>query len=121
MKRGELSIYMEFQCCGLGEMGGISSFDNPEMLCKAALSYRNSLEVPIVSHLIFTQASGTKRLSGYGYNLAKYIIANGLGHVAASEPGENPNSGNYVTVFVWTLNERGIRRWAKKQGFAIDE
>jgi len=105
-------------CCGVIEMSGIEHFNGDpanavvDMLCCEGLQ----LDPPEAAHIVFTQASKTRCKSGYGYAIASYIIQQGLGTVANSQPARNPNTSNQITVFVWTPNIAGIKSWAKRNG-----
>lgn len=66
------------------------------------------------AHAIFTQASRTRKKSGYGFNLARYVEKNNLGTVIASAPAKNPNTGNYIVTFVWTINHKELVRYLTK-------
>ena len=117
-------------CCGVVEMSGIAHFRNDptnavvDMLCCEEYDYDSDgndkpylqLDPPKAAHIVFTQASKTRCKSGYGYAIASYIIQQGLGTVANSQPARNPNTSNQITVFVWTPNIAGIKSWAKRNG-----
>lgn len=108
----------DMQCCGVIELNGISGCRNPEEALKDlfdlddeydSFSYPNT-----APHYIFTQASHGKARTGYGYNLAAYILKHGLGVVSGSVPAFSPKTGNYITVFTWTLDKKAIERWVKR-------
>jgi hypothetical protein len=99
--------------CGLVEMAGISEFRTAEGCVAAVVDYFKG--IPSVSHFIFSQAMTRKIRSGYGFRLAAYITKNQLGTVTASDSAVNPNSGNYIVVFVWAVDRKAISSWAKKR------
>lgn len=122
-------------CCGLVELDGISYSKSPTNIfidifdCCVPCDYYTVIadETEIkhyaedavhdkfsAAHAIFTQASRTRKQSGYGFNLARYIEKNNLGTVIASAPAKNPNTGNYIVTFVWTINHKELVRYFTK-------
>ncbi len=103
------------QNCGVTELDGISSC-RPDVAIADLTIWGDSNFYDLEKNIyIFTQARKTKAQAGYGFDLANYIENNGLGVVRHSDTAKNPNSGNYVTVFVWTVNHVGLKRWAKQR------
>ena len=109
-------------CCGVDELSGISR-QAPEGTILDLL--RDGGEGFETDHdilkgdkrfTIFTQA--TKRRGGprgYGERLSKYIVDSGMGSVVGiGGDVKNPNSGNYLKVFVWTMDWAGVLAWLKK-------
>lgn len=120
----------ELDCCGVGELNGISEYPNDprgaviDILTDEDPSFEADdeariLAIPNKSHLIFTQAQRTRVRISYGNRLAAYITQQRLGAVVQSAPARSPNTGNYITVFVWALDKAAIRRWAKRNKFVI--
>ncbi len=118
-----------FLCCGINEISGISEGSAEEVVLDLLTNnydydYEKNenileLDIPEYSHLIFTQASSrTPRGTGYGFRLESYIAQEGLGDVVHSAPAKNPKTDNYIVVFTWTLDRKGIQRWAKKNNIA---
>lgn len=64
------------------------------------------------SHVVFSEAKDGS--GAYGERFAAYIRRNNLGDVVASGRRVNPNSGNQVKCWVWTLNKRALMAWANK-------
>lgn len=113
-------------CCGLRELSNLSGSYSPREAMQNFLqvacprggryswntgkhTYVNELRF---SHVIFSEA---KNGSGnYGERFAAYIRRNNLGDVVASGRRVNPNSGNQVKCWVWTLNKRALIAWANK-------
>lgn len=52
--------------------------------------------------------------SDYGNKLAKYITEHKLGGVKATRQRRNPNTTNMIKVWVWTPNERNLKKWYNK-------
>lgn len=97
-------------CCGVIDVDGASTARNEsstkvfvECVLETALNINDEDALP--AHLIFTQARGDRHRRGYGFRIAGYIRKHGLGTVTVSSANQNPNTGNYITVFVWTPNE----------------
>lgn len=69
-------------------------------------------------YAIFSQAGiGRGQGARYGTNLAAYITRNKLGKVISTGTSINPNSGNLLKVFVWTVDHKALEKWAEKQGY----
>lgn len=129
-----------FHCCGLAELANISdSSGDPKQMLLQSLSdavRRDYDHYPFAgggkitnldfecSHIVFSQAynRGSKLKAGQGYadKLAAYIKANDLGHVVRSRIATNPNSGNRVTVYLWTVNKRNLTAWYKRNPKDLD-
>ena len=96
-------------CCGLREISGIARCSGPEKalenLAKGML-YDSSWR-----HAVFTQA-GTR--STYGEKFKAYILKEKLGTVVESETKVNPNSGNKLKAYVWTVDWRRMKGWMKR-------
>ena len=128
MAQKHIVVEDSLSCCGMAEIDGISEYQRDpdgERMAIDILTDRDfdwekkkdiiRLYIPFVGHLIFTQAGNDRKRDGYGYKLMRYIRDNDLGTVVVSAPGANPNhEGRFVHVFVWTMNKRGIRAWARK-------
>jgi hypothetical protein len=102
-------------CCGLREISGLSdhcdSAEAMQAFCGSVI-FSGYLRC---SHAIFSEARGMLMNDGpYGERFAAYIRRHNLGTVTASKRVENPNSGNQLKVWVWTINKRNLRAWARK-------
>ena len=69
---------------------------------------KESLHVP--AFLVFTDIDDFT----CGDALMALIIDRKLGEVTKTEPGENPNSGNEVTVYVWRVNRKAFLKAARE-------
>lgn len=109
------------ECCGFREICNLSGI-GPERaikeICDAQFVSRyasNSYSITRVldlslSHAVFTEVqNGT-----YGKNLAAYIRKHKLGTVIGSRISTNPNSGNRLKGYIWTINKRALSAWHKK-------
>lgn len=103
-------MYIEdgFQCCGLGEISGLSDYRKPELALKSL--FRDSGDGLLLRqpHLIFTQAG---RGATYGKRFAAYLVKEGLGTVVATPSKTNPNSGNPLVAWIWTTNKKALKKW----------
>lgn len=116
-------ISYNMQCCGLKELSGLSSHRSPGAALKTlatrkssywgatSTSYENEPPRTIwAAHVIFTQAGKNAQ---YGYRLKDYIEKHDLGQVLATYAKVNPNSGNPLVTFIWTLNRGNWVEWVK--------
>lgn len=112
-------------CCGLREALGISGYDTAEemltALCHNEGTPRLSMYAPTpslfaessggFSHIVFTDAARSPRTRTSGDKLASYIRRYRLGSVSAARKARNPNSGNILGVYVWTVNRKALAKW----------
>lgn len=108
-------------CCGVVDMDGAREARNDANVKRFVTSalfqaYCNDGEDALPAHLIFTQATGNRKPQGYGFRIANYIREKELGTVTISPPRNNHNTGNYVTVFVWTPNKKADKLAAELSG-----
>lgn len=90
-------------CCGIRELSGLEGYSLREVLEGCArdwfLNNRDGIH-------IFFSTTGNYRT---GHNLEAYIKKHALGAVLRTKAARNPNSGNLLTMWVWTVN---IKNWA---------
>jgi hypothetical protein len=104
-------------CCGLREISGLSYHNTPGeamrefALGATRLNYVRSGRVLVCSHVIFSAADGA---NDYGDKFAAYIRRHKLGTIAISRRLTNPNSGNPLKVWVWSINKTALLAWARK-------
>jgi hypothetical protein len=120
----------QMMCCGLRELHGLEweAREGPAYAMKefihAACPKRQEfkwrdgkyikqyLSRLYFSHVVFSEAKDGA--GAYGEQFAAYIKKNKLGDVVASQRRVNPNSGNQVKLWVWTLNKQELVKWAAK-------
>ena len=104
-------------CCGVREIIGISEGDDVSEQVKDIIEDLDSRDIPL---LIFTATvvEGGDEVS-YGQDLADYIKENKLGSVVKSRSKLNPSSGNWIRAYIWSVNGKGVRAYAKKHDITL--
>jgi hypothetical protein len=104
-------------CCGVREIDGLAFYDGkPEEAMKVVA--KNTVYDHTWRHALFTQAGKGKR---YGTNFATYITKHKLGTVVATPTKVNPNSGNPLKAFIWTINWPAFKKWADTHGVNLED
>jgi len=111
----------DMYCCGLKELTGISYLRGTAeqrlnaMLSQASFTGR-------FCEVIFTWAGSRRPTTNrtYGRMLANIIRDKNLGTVTAINPVRNPNSGNYVETFIWTLDRPAIADYMTRNNITQD-
>jgi len=106
-------------CCGVSFIEGIN--DTPDhviyQVCEQKWSDWDDDRGQ--AFLIFTDTTSSmknSRLGSASYRgekLAKFIIKHKLGTVISPNQRKNPNSGNMIKAWIWTPNEKNLRKWFK--------
>lgn len=122
-------------CCGLDELANIQCdpsakstidgllgnwrrviYDYPTQKYKETGEYQ-----PCAAHLIFSDAHDSKKRENYGDELMKYIRKHKLGTVIKTRKDQkNPNSGNMISCYVWTVDPKGCKKYCDKKGLKND-
>jgi hypothetical protein len=113
-------------CCAIREIDGLSNSgyrNNTELafkdFCDEFYEYQDGWddeddyydeENGTGAFIIFSQVEP----SDYGTQFAEYIRKNKLGRVSKSRKKLNPNSDNFVTMFVWEINREKTFKHYKK-------
>lgn len=111
------------RCCGVKELTELSGTRDPAAALMTMLNYlgrheyggpgsRTILHFP-AAHIIFTGV--TKTRSNYGERFANFIRENNLGEVIESVVKRNPNSGNPLKVWVWSIHRNNLEAWWKER------
>lgn len=100
-------------CCGVRELHGLSEYSTPERAMaqlgqllglKAIMVFNDQEHVAGQNvnwrHLLF----GQNRTNTYGDRFRAYILEHKLGTVVETDTQVNPNSGNPLKIFVWTVD-----------------
>lgn len=109
-----MRVTRQIGCCGIREIDGLEYARD----CKYALheflhrTKRNRL----FRFAIFSESNFTWNyhhgMTDYGQKLAAYIKQHKLGKVTKSNTAQNPNSGNNVTVWIWSVDWDALKKWA---------
>lgn len=94
-------------CCGLIEFEDICLSDPEEsvlLYCEGTLD--EGYYVPFV---LFTDIKPYK----HAKKLIAYIKKHGLGSIVKTATKKNPNSKHRLKVYVWTVDQRAIKKWYK--------
>lgn len=97
-------------CCGIREIADLSR------AASARVAF-NQYYTLVVDHgafhryVMFTQANrlDAARRVTYGERFTAYIRKHNLGAVIETEENINPNSGNLLKVWIWTVDHDAVR------------
>ena len=104
-------------CCAVSELSYIQ-YELPSYVARYVWAQRK-LEVAHKAFYIFT-AVEDKNVELYGEELASYIKSNRLGTVTKTPTTRrNPNSGNNVRVYTWSVSWLNLNRLAKKLEWTV--
>lgn len=112
-------VYVQdgFNCCGIAEIDGIigeTPQDVVRHVCYTLLELGGESDCPVAVRrtpiLIFSDITNFKD----GNTLMTFIRKHKLGVVATSRSRINPGSSNRLKVYVWTVNDRNLIAYAKK-------
>jgi hypothetical protein len=122
-------LTQEGPCCGLAEIHKLcddktpkDSMENvaPEIVdrdeIEGGLEYQQFKNSNGYEFVVFTDH--LKMTKGEAFR--KYIKDQKLGSVHASRAKLNPNTGNLVKIYLWSVNRRKLFQWCKKniKGYA---
>ena len=107
-------MIISLNCCGVNELADLRISNPAEYLWQHGVGH-NRLAPMIRPSLynIFTQATLRDDPGmGYGYAFAQFIRDNNLGQVIDTIPGGiNPNSSNFIRMWVWIVDLSALRAW----------
>ena len=100
----------ELSCCGIREFDGLvtSPQSNVKEMIKNWLNEKENGSP--YTFILFSDIHTTTR----GINTAKYIKNNKLGSIKETRKKRNPNTGNILKIWIWAINEKTTRQWAKQ-------
>lgn len=101
------------ECCGVGELSQIDQ--TPESILKDICDSWLIEEDFNGAFLIFSDV----RDFTHGEALKKFIADNKLGQVKVSLAKVNPNSGNPLKVYMWSVNKKAFEKYCHKNGLLI--
>jgi hypothetical protein len=98
-------------CCGIMELQQLSYHrSNPVTILKA---FGDCFYKPLYSDMNekfrYALFSAAGKRSAYGNRFAAYIRANKLGDVIETGMHVNPNSGNLLKAFLWTVDHDAVK------------
>jgi len=97
-------------CCGVREISGLSRHRTAKAAMRnvCRIRYHDSAGS---AFLVFTGLARCR----YGQRFCDFIKDNKLGSVVGVPRAKrNPNSGNPLKVWVWTVKDRELRAWYRK-------
>ena len=129
-------------CCGVREINGLSQYRGGPAAMRAFVAY---LKQPggyptdrkatkpgdgtsaaaynsRFRYVCFTQAQPQKiNNRGYGFAFAAFIRKHKLGEVVIASEGDhvNPNSGNQLKMWTWTVDHDRLNTWYAKDSAAV--
>lgn len=97
-------------CCGIDELVDIDFYKNEPKtvicdVCKTYFEDEKQCAFYMFSDINYKIAAK---------NLVKFIKKNKLGLITKSPSRVNPNSGNSLTIWLWTINKRNLKLYWKK-------
>ncbi len=105
------------QCCGFKEIDGIEYANTPEETKQALKDVcRDFFDGEDAAFLFFTGVSKER----YGQKFKALILKNKLGTIIETKAKRNPNSGNAIKAWVWTVNRKNFKEYAKKHKLLPD-
>jgi len=104
------------ECCGLGEISGISS-RGPKEIVKSLSRDMFADGDFNGTYMIFSDTGRCK----HGNNLRKYIKKHKLGQVYSPRKKRNPNSGSTLKAYFWTFNQKRLKQFAIENKFVRRE
>lgn len=99
-------------CCGVREISYLGVDDDPKLSIRTlGEAIYNTSRSHRFRHAFFTQANNPQAASRtYGEKFAAYITEHKLGKVVESDEQINPNSGNSLKVWIWTVDHEALSK-----------
>lgn len=107
------NIIKRTDCCGLRELSPIGGYDPIDVLYTLAHSIRGRVTSTDGCYYVFTDNTGFD--DGYGNALKHVIESENLGTIYATDWNSNPNSGNRLKAFLWTLDRPALLAWLERK------
>lgn len=95
-------------CCGVVELVSITGAKPEKIMEDIVYTWFSSTPRAYIYFTVVAKA----RVSGE--RLADFITENNLGHLRKMFPTRNTNSGNYLHMWVWTVNNKTLKEYGKK-------
>jgi hypothetical protein len=90
-------------CCGVDEIDGLEN-NTPEEIVYGSYNANKGN----CAYYTFTDVE-----DGNGDGVAKYIRANKLGTITRAPIALNPNSGNRIKIWIWTVDHAAMEKFCK--------
>jgi hypothetical protein len=106
----------DMQCCGMREIDNLSGIRHSE---DAMLEFLRESEGDgqRFRYAVFSEAGTNAK---YGDNFRQFIEKNDLGSVIFTSWNKNPNTGNRVRAYIWTINWTALNKWGKANGITSE-
>jgi hypothetical protein len=101
-------------CCGFKEIDGLNDNTAKESLNQVCEDFFNGEDA---AFLFFTGVSKKR----YGQNFKRLITKLKLGKIIETEAKRNPNSGNKIKAWIWSVNKPKFKQYAKQHQINISE
>jgi len=98
-------------CCGIREISGLCGYSTGAAAFKAYLRQTLRCGLTHFRYVIFSQANRDEDAGSreeYGENFAAYLRDHKLGDVIETGEYVNPNSGNLLKVWIWTVDHDAV-------------
>jgi hypothetical protein len=101
-------------CCGIAELhsikGLVEAFGPDGVAFKVGSLFATGSFNG--TFLVFSEVKGN---GGYGEKLRDFVLSANLGGVTQTTTLKNPNSGNYLTAYIWEVDRSNLKIWYDKQ------
>lgn len=106
-------------CCLMTEIDGLSNFNDPDYTMRWFLHVsRPPLLLGPRSVIIFSGAREKKgEEAKYALDFKAFIENEGLGEVWTLDQVKNKNGKNWVTVYMWIVNQANTEAWRNTHPF----
>ncbi len=101
----------DMECCGVKEFHGMSGTPKDVLMNISGDKYHRYDEEEF-AYVVFTDLARRT----LGDRLSKYITNHNLGTMYNIRTRKNPNSGNKIKMWIWSLNNSKLKTWWYKHG-----
>jgi len=106
------------ECCGIRELNGLSDAESSKEALLSFYYNTSYIDADRFRYVIFSQALSYRcgRTPAYGEKFASYLrnLRVGSVKIATTEDVKNPNSNNFLKVWIWTVDWDALKAWANK-------
>jgi hypothetical protein len=114
---GYNSLYANqgLRCCGIKEISRLAYYGSPTAAMRdlyKMLFVEGNITSRRFRYCIFSEASvPSDSPASYGKKFCALITKCKMGSVLETQPTLNPNSGNLLKVYLWTVDFSQLERW----------